>query len=97
MTQAELLQLLQDRFGLDPLAWAFVCPECGDVASGEDFRQALREHPEKCNWCAYGLFPGPLEVNPRGDRSKGGYLHGSRRPAYALLTEDGVERGALVP
>lgn len=45
LTQAELLAEARDRFGADPLKWAFVCPSCGDIANGEDFRQALAEHP----------------------------------------------------
>lgn len=45
LTQAELVTEARDRFGDDPLTWAFQCPSCGDVANGEDFRQALTEHP----------------------------------------------------
>lgn len=45
LTQAELIAEATERFGDDPLKWAFVCPSCGDVANGEDFRQALAEHP----------------------------------------------------
>ncbi len=45
MTQAELVVELRRRFGDDPMAWAFVCPACGDVATGLDFRTALAERP----------------------------------------------------
>lgn len=45
LTQAELVTEARTRFGDDPLKWAFQCPSCGDVANGEDFRQALAEHP----------------------------------------------------
>lgn len=45
LTQAELLAEARDRFGDDPLKWAFVCPSCTDVANGTDFRAALAEHP----------------------------------------------------
>lgn len=45
LTQAELVAEATERFGTDPLKWAFACPSCGDVANGEDFRQALAEHP----------------------------------------------------
>ena len=47
LTQAELLSEARERFGDDPLKWAFVCPSCGDIANGEDFRAALKEHPRK--------------------------------------------------
>jgi hypothetical protein len=47
ITQAELVAEASARFGDDPLNWAFVCPSCGDVADGNDFRQALAEHPRE--------------------------------------------------
>lgn len=45
LTQAELVAEATERFGGDPLKWAFTCPSCGDVANGEDFRQALKDYP----------------------------------------------------
>ena len=41
LTQDELRAELEERFGPDPMEWAFVCPHCGDVATGGDFRRAL--------------------------------------------------------
>ena len=45
LTQAELIAEATQRFGNDPLKWAFVCPSCGDVANGQDFKKALAERP----------------------------------------------------
>lgn len=45
LTQAELFAELTERFGPDPMGWAFKCPACGDVATGGDFKAALAEHP----------------------------------------------------
>ena len=45
MTQDELVSALRERFGNDPMAWAFQCPACGDVATGQDFRDALAANP----------------------------------------------------
>lgn len=45
LTQEQLLDLLTERFGTDPMAWAFKCPGCGDVATGQDFRDALDADP----------------------------------------------------
>ncbi|MFJ8348952.1 VVA0879 family protein [Streptomyces sp. NPDC094153] len=45
LTQAELIAEARERFGNDPLQWAFLCPSCGDVATGQDFNVALAEHP----------------------------------------------------
>ncbi|SDM76606.1 VVA0879 family protein [Streptomyces wuyuanensis] len=47
LTQAELLAEARERFGDDPLKWAFICPTCGDIATGEDFSNALADHPRK--------------------------------------------------
>lgn len=47
LTQSELVTEARERFGDDPLKWAFVCPSCGDIANGEDFSKALTEHPRK--------------------------------------------------
>lgn len=49
-TQDELVAELRARFGPDESKWAFVCPICNDVASVQDFREALAaagrdEHP----------------------------------------------------
>jgi hypothetical protein len=47
LTQAELVAEATERFGDDPIKWAFVCPTCGDIANGEDFREALAANPRK--------------------------------------------------
>lgn len=44
-THAEWLAELSRRFGPDPMAWAFICPMCGDVATGQDFKDALAAEP----------------------------------------------------
>lgn len=45
LTHAELLAEAQERFGENPLDWAFLCPACGDAATGRDFGEALAGHP----------------------------------------------------
>lgn len=47
LTQVELVAEATERFGDDPLKWAFICPSCGDVANGMDFREALAAKPRK--------------------------------------------------
>ncbi len=42
LTQAELCAEAAERFGPDPLAWAFQCPRCGDIAVADDFPQDER-------------------------------------------------------
>ena len=54
------------RFGDKYVDWRFVCPHCGNVASGHEFK-AARAVPYQecigryvethgCDWAAYGLF-----------------------------------------
>ena len=40
MTHDEWLAEAQRRFGDDPMAWQFVCPSCGHVASVKDWKDA---------------------------------------------------------
>lgn len=47
ITHAAFIATLTERFGESPADWAFVCPSCGDVATGGDFRAALKEHPRE--------------------------------------------------
>jgi hypothetical protein len=46
-TQEELLAELHKRFGEDPMNWAFQCPACKDIATGQDFRDALAADPDR--------------------------------------------------
>ena len=47
ITHETFLATLRERFGESPAAWAFVCPQCADVATGADFRAALKAHPRE--------------------------------------------------
>lgn len=47
LTQDELIAEATERFGKDPVNWAFLCPSCGDIATGADFSEALTAHPRK--------------------------------------------------
>ena len=38
MTHAEWLAEATRRFGDDPMAWKFVCPSCGHIASVQDWK-----------------------------------------------------------
>ncbi|MFD7835510.1 VVA0879 family protein [Streptomyces sp. NPDC059761] len=45
LTHAGLLEEVRRRFGDATDRWAFRCPNCDDVASIADWRQALTDHP----------------------------------------------------
>lgn len=40
-TQTELVDEMKSRFGDDLNKWAFICPQCGDIATIQDFKDAL--------------------------------------------------------
>lgn len=68
-TKDEWLAEGERRFGPYHEDWKFVCPKCGNVASGQDFKRAgakpnamycecigrYLKH-KGCDWAAYGLF-----------------------------------------
>lgn len=72
MTQDDFLAELRRRFGEDPMNWAFRCPNCGDVATGQDWRDALdrlgsnKPASSFLGQCCIGRVA--LDLN--GDRSK---------------------------
>jgi hypothetical protein len=87
LTQAELLAEARERFGEDPLDWAFQCPGCGDVATGRDFRQVLADHSrtehdgratlasdllgQECIGRTLGVLEGPPTKSPSGPAARG--------------------------
>lgn len=83
LTQAELVALARERFGDDPLQWAFVCPQCGHVATAKDFPKGSAQlgqycagnfSPDiDCDWKAFGLFRGPWEIVFPDGRSVWGF------------------------
>lgn len=66
------------RFGDDYMAWKFVCPMCGHVASIRDFREAGAESPN----CAYQECIG--RYNGKGS-PKEGDSSGCNWAAYGLF------------
>lgn len=82
MTHEEFMAEAVRRFGPDPLAFAFVCPTCGDRAAIGDFPPHMRGRAGQeclgrvlaevstdtewagrgCMYVAYGLIPGPWEI-----------------------------------
>lgn len=72
LTQDELVAEALTRFGDDPRTWAFLCPNCGDVAVAGDFPDGAAQlgqycagnfTPDRgCDWKAFGLFRGPVEI-----------------------------------
>ncbi|MET7944421.1 VVA0879 family protein [Streptomyces sp. NPDC005302] len=44
LTLAQLHAEATGRFGDDPLHWAFQCPTCKDIATGDDFKAVLDDN-----------------------------------------------------
>lgn len=66
---SDFLAEAKKRFGKDPTKWKFVCPACGRVNSGQEFKDAGAtpndmaqccigrfDRSKGCNWAAFGLF-----------------------------------------
>lgn len=73
VTQEVFLSTLAERFGPDPMRWAFECPSCGDVATGQDWKDALtgRDEPASNHLGVHCIGRGLGVLNR--DQPKGGY------------------------
>lgn len=79
LTRSELKALARERFGDDPLGWAFVCPHCGDVATARDFEDSPSENPHLVGQECIGRSLGALDA---GERYEG---RGCNWAAYGLI------------
>lgn len=94
MTQDELCEEMQHRFGPDPLKWAFVCPSCGDVATAQDFKDADAD-PNQVGKECLGRALGVL----KRQQPEGGYqgrgcdwtAYGLFRGPLCITTDEGKE------
>ncbi|SNS59107.1 VVA0879 family protein [Rhodococcoides kyotonense] len=74
-TQEELVAELRARFGDDHKQWAFICPHCEDIATAQDFKDALTANDsdddpfQHLGQICIGRLLGVL----KRDQPKGGY------------------------
>jgi len=69
LTQDELHQLARERFGDDPMQWAFRCPNCDDVATLAEFVAAGADPGrtgQECIGRSLGALTKPSATNRRG-------------------------------
>lgn len=69
LTQDELMAEARDRFGDDPMKWAFRCPSCGDIATPADFKDAGASPGmagQECIGRHLGVLKKPTPTNTRG-------------------------------
>jgi hypothetical protein len=66
MTVAEWLAEGERRFGANPIDWRFVCPVCGNVASGHDFKAAGATDPDVMRCECIGRYTGGRTLGEKG-------------------------------
>lgn len=97
MTHEEWKAEAERRFGKDILRWRFVCPGCGHVASGQDFKDAGAEPNAMYQECIGRYHNG--KSWSRGKYPKGGpcdyAAYGLLPIAPILVTRDGKEYAAF--
>lgn len=101
LTQAELVTEATERFGGNPLDWAFQCPSCKDIATGHDFAQALKEHPQSTpdgepvtasdviGQHCIGRNLGALDPVPSHTRGCGWAAYGLFKGPWSIVMPDG--------
>jgi hypothetical protein len=93
LTQAELVAEACERFGPDPMDWAFKCPRCGDVATARDFPEGFRERVgQECIGRHRGALRGPVgKRSGRGQADRGcdWAAYGLFRGPWEIVMPDG--------
>jgi len=86
LTQAELLAEATERFGPDPMDIAFRCPNCDDVATIREFKEAgasTAAPGQDCIGRHLGALDKAKHASAEGYRKKGG--RGCDWAAYGLF------------
>lgn len=84
MTQAELVAEARRRFGDNARTWAFICPNCGDVATAQDFIDAGAD-PNHVGQECIGRQLGALAGPPTNDQGRSRTTRGCDWCAYGLF------------
>lgn len=84
ITQDQLVTEARAAFGDEPEAWAFRCPNCGDVAVARDFREAGADTARLGQECV-GRSLGALTGTPTTDAGKSIASRGCDWTAYGLF------------
>ena len=99
LTQAELLTEAEERFGANPLDWAFRCPNCGDIATARAFPDGQKERiGQECVGRHRGALEGPAGTKDgRGQAERGcdWCAYGLFRGPWIVTMADGHEVGSF--
>ena len=74
MTQAEFVAECTRRFGPDPINWKVVCPKCGTIQCGLDFKEAGLTAEQANRYIAFSCI-GRYTTAKGCDWTLGGLLH----------------------
>lgn len=93
LTQDELVAEAKERFGNDPLDYAFQCPNCGDVAKIRDFPDGTKERAgQECLGRHLGALSGPPTQDSGRKRAERGCdwaAYGLFRGPWEIVMPDG--------
>lgn len=81
LTQPDFAKLAIARFGENATDWAYVCPNCGDVATARDFPPGARD---RAGVECIGRHLGALDGAP-GPKGRGQATRGCNRAAYGPI------------
>jgi hypothetical protein len=84
MTQDELVAEATRRFGPDPEGWTFICPNCMDTTTAQDFRLAGAD-PNLLGQECIGRYHGALSGLATTDHGRSTAERGCDWAAYGLL------------
>lgn len=94
MTIDELRAQMTERFGDDHKDWAFICPNCGDIATYREFED--RGQADLTGQCCIGRLLGALSKDiPKGEYTGRGCdwtAYGLFRGPMRYTFSDGTER-----
>lgn len=101
LTQDELLAELVEKFGENPLDWAFTCPACDDTVTGREYRDVLQSaHPDEYGRTVFASNHLGVECVGRHTTSRGcdwaayGLFRG---PWFVTVTDTNEHRGETFP
>lgn len=83
-TQQELIDEARRRFGDDAKQWAFICPNCSDIACAADFI-AINADPQRVGQECIGRSCGALTKDAVGTDGRGHAKRGCDWAAYGLF------------
>mgnify|MGYP007102561128 FL=1 len=92
-THGEWLTELKNRFGEDPMKWAFKCPACGKISTMKEFKDAGAEPDDSYQTCIgrHTDKGSPTKDSKDGCKWAAFGLFGTLSGGDVIVTDDGKE------